>query len=122
MHVGPRDAYAAYSAAWHELASAARDQLLERSWADDGTFFDPEVPNGLVGREALDAYIAETHAEMPGLVITETSELQMLGNRVRVTWVAHQDGQQTYTGTDFIEFADDGRIARLTMFYDSTPD
>jgi len=27
-----------------------------------------------------------------------------------------------YTGTDFIEFGDDGRVQQVTMFYDSTPD
>jgi len=30
------------------------------------------------------------------------------------------DAYATYTGTDFFEFGDDGRIARLAMFYDST--
>lgn len=55
-------------------------------WVQDGAFFDEETPGGLVGRDALNEYIVSTHEEMPGLVITETSEPQVLGNRLRVRW------------------------------------
>lgn len=34
---------------------------------------------------------------------------------------ARQDGRPVYTGTDFVEFDDEGRISRLTMFTDSGP-
>jgi hypothetical protein len=118
----PRAAYAAYSAAWSESEDPdARRRLLDRAWAQDGEFFDEETPEGLVGREALNDYIAGTHEEMPGLVVTETSEPEVLGNRLRVRWIARQDGTEMFTGTDFVEFADDGRVSRVTMFYDSTP-
>ena len=36
--------------------------------------------------------------------------------------LARQRHEDVYSGTDFIKFADDGRIARVTMFYDSTPE
>ncbi|MEP6759353.1 MAG: hypothetical protein ABJB55_09175 [Actinomycetota bacterium] len=67
------------------------------------------------------AHIANTRAEMPGLVVSETTEPEILGDRLRVSWVARQEGEQIYTGTDFVEFAEDGRISRLTMFYDAVP-
>ena len=115
--------YYAYSAAWNEPTDRERrNELLKQSWADDGAFFDEETPDGIVGRPALSAYIAATHEEMPGLVVAETSGPQVLGDRLRVGWVARQDGIEPYTGTDFVEFAGDGRIIRVTMFYDSTPD
>jgi hypothetical protein len=123
MSLEPISAYESYSAAWGETNdSAARKRFLERAWADDGAFFDEETPDGLVGREALSDYIAATHEEMPELVITETSQPQMLGGRLRVRWTAEQGGVHMYTGTDFLEFNVDGRISRLTMFYDSTPE
>jgi SnoaL-like domain len=119
----PIATYSAYSAAWSEKDDPdARKDLLDQAWAQDGAFFDEETPGGLVGRDALNEYIVSTHEEMPGLVITETSEPQVLGNRLRVRWVARQDGTQMYTGTDFVEFAEDGRVSRVTMFYDSTPE
>jgi hypothetical protein len=121
--LNPNAAYSAYSAAWNEKVDPdARKRLLEQAWSQDGAFFDEETPQGLVGREALSAYIAGTHEEMPGLVITETSEPQILGNRLRVPWAARQGDELIYTGTDFIEFAEDGRVSRVTMFYDSTPE
>ena len=76
----------------------------------------------MIGPEALSDYIAGTHAEMPGLVVTETSEPQILANRLRVRWVALQGDTEMYTATDFVEFAEDGHVSRVTIFYDSTPD
>lgn len=117
------DAYASYSAAWNEKEDAgARMALLERAWADNGEFFDEDTPQGLEGRDALSGYIASTHEELPGLVVAETSAPEILGNRLRVRWVARQSDRELFTGTDFVEFADDGRVSRVTMFYDSTPD
>ena len=122
MGLDPVAAYAAYSAAWREKVDAEeRNALLERAWSEVGVFFDEDTPEGLVGRDALSEYIFGTHEAMPGLVVTETSEPQILGDRLRVRWEARQGGTQKFTGTDFLEFADDGRISQLTMFYDSTP-
>ena len=43
----------------------------------------------------------------------------MLGVRGWYRWGAKlADGTQ-FSGIDFVEFADDGRIARLTNFYDA---
>ena len=122
MSAEPIEAYSAYSAAWREMDASARDELLQRAWSEKGEFVDPENLDGLIGREELSGYIADTHAEMPGLVVTETSDPEILGDRLRVKWIARQHGEETYTGTDFVEFDEDGRVSRLTMFYDSTPD
>jgi hypothetical protein len=114
----PIAAYQAYSAAWNERDASARAALLERAWAVDGRLFDDENAGGLVGRAALASSIDETHEAMPGLAVTETSDPEMLGDRLRVTWVALQDGVPTFTGSDFVEFDAEGRIARVTMFTD----
>jgi hypothetical protein len=115
--------FKAYADAWSsDLERDDRRKLLQRSWAPTGSLFDPETPGGLIGIEALLDYIAATHQELPGLVVVDTSEPEVLGERLRVPWEARQDGVRLYTGTDFVEFAPDGRISRLTMFYDSTPD
>jgi hypothetical protein len=122
MSIDPIAAYEAYSAAWNELGLEARARLLERCWSPSGVLVDPDSPDGCVGTNALSEYISSAHAQMPGLAVAETSEPQALGGRVRVSWVATQGAAAVYTGTDFVEFAEDGRIARVTMFYDSTPD
>lgn len=123
MDLDPVVAYEMYAEAWsEELDAAARRNLLERSWSPSGSLFDPEMPGGVEGVDALVAYISDTHAEMPGLIVTETSEPEVLGNRLRIRWEARQNGAPMYTGTDFVEFAADGRVSRVTMFYDSAPE
>ena len=123
MAIDPMSAYRSYSDAWSGAKDGdARRALLEDAWSEDGVFVDPETPAGLIGREALIGYIAATHEAMPELVVTETSQPEILGQRLRVSWVATQSGKQMYTGTDFVEFDEAGRISRLTMFYDSAPD
>jgi hypothetical protein len=123
MKLEPLAAYNSYSAAWNEKDDPeARKKLLDQAWAPDGTLLDEENPDGLVGRAALNQYIAVSHEEMPGLVITETSKPQILGNRLRIRWEARQGDTPLYTGTDFVEFDDAGRVSRVTMFYDSAPD
>jgi len=51
-------------------------------------------------------------------VIATTRELAILGDRGWLQWSARSAAGSQSSGTDFIEFAADGRIARLTDFID----
>ncbi len=42
----------------------------------------------------------------------------MLDGRMLVRWVATQGDEQRYSGADVVEFGPDGRIVRVTNFYD----
>jgi SnoaL-like protein len=114
----PRDAYGAYSRAWNAEDPGERGALLGRVWADDAVYVDDEVPDGLVGRDALLGYIADSHAEMPGLVVSDTGAPKLLSGRMLVRWVATEGAEQKYSGTDVVEFGSDGRIVRVTNFYE----
>ena len=107
-----------YEAAWNETDADKRMSALESAWADDAVYVDDDVPDGLRGRDALSTFIAEEHKREPGLVITTTRELVILGDRGWLQWTAHSATGSQSSGTDFIEFAADGRIARLTDFID----
>ena len=109
----PEDAYALYSRAWNEPERTAA--LLDECWAPDGVYADDEVPDGVVGRAALAKLIAETHEALPGFRVWETSPTRMLAGRLCVTW-AQQGGDppEGFSGSDVIELAPDGRIARVT--------
>jgi hypothetical protein len=107
-----------YEAAWNETDADRRMLALELSWADDAVYVDDEVPDGLRGRDALSKFIAEEHEGEPGLVIMTTRELVILGDRGWLQWAARSSSGAQSSGTDFIEFATDGRIARLTDFID----
>jgi hypothetical protein len=109
----PDDAYALYSRAWNEPEQTRA--LLEQCWADDGIYADDETPDGVVGREALAELILSTHATLPGFRVWETSPTRMLAGRLCVTWTqAGGDPPEGFSGSDVIELAADGRIARVT--------
>ena len=109
----PVDAYERYVRAWNEPELAAA--LLAECWAEDGVYADDEVPEGVVGPAALAALIAASHDALPGFRVWETSPPRMLAGRLGATW--SQEGGNppaSLAGTDVIEFAADGRIARVT--------
>jgi hypothetical protein len=110
-----------YTAAWNETDPVQRMSELEQGWTDDAVYIDDDVPDGLVGPDALSTYIAEEHDGDPGLLITISRPLVVLGDRGWLQWVANSPGGAESSGTDFIEFAPDGRIARLTDFLDEAP-
>jgi len=107
-----------YDAVWAEHDAARRSDTLSEIWADDGFYVDPDVPEGVVGAQALSDFIAKSFGDMPGLAITATTELATLGDRAWYRWKATTRDGDNFEGTDFIEFAADGRIQRLTGFYD----
>ena len=109
----PEDAYALYSRAWNEPERALA--LLEECWAEDGVYADDEVPDGVVGRAAMADMIASTHESLPGFRVWETSPPRLLAGRLGLTWSQEGgDPKESLAGTDVIEFAPDGRIARVT--------
>jgi hypothetical protein len=109
----PEDAYELYERAWNEPAGALA--LLEECWAQDGVYADDEVPAGVVGRTALVDLIAATHEALPGFRVWGTSPPRLLAGRIGITWSGEGgDPQESSAGTDVIEFAPDGRIARVT--------
>ena len=119
MDLDPITAYKMYAEAWNEEHdSEARRKLLERSWSPTGSLFDPETPEGVQGMCV--EYISDTHDEIPDDRRRDLGA-RGSGKRLRVLWEARQNGRQLYTGTDFVEFAEDGRVSRVTMFYDSAP-
>ena len=108
-----------YDKAWACPEEEGRLAILGEIWSPDGLYFDPEVPEGIRGVRALAAFIGESFAELPGLTITATSELVVLGDRGWYSWTATTSAGESFDGIDFVEFAPDGRIARLTNFYDA---
>jgi hypothetical protein len=109
----PEDAYELYVRAWNEPERA--DGILEECWAQDGVYADDEVPDGVVGRAALAELIVATHAALPGFRVWSTSPPRFLAGRIGVTWSGEGgEPRESQAGTDVIEFAADGRIARVT--------
>ena len=116
VDVDPMEAYRRYERAWNEPSNAAA--LLADAWAEDGIYADDEVPDGLVGSDALVAFIQDSHEAMPGFRVWSTSAPRMLAGRIGVAWRATDAAGAESAGTDVIEFGPDGRIARVTDVLD----
>ena len=74
----------AYVAAWTETDEGKRGALLEKSWAENGTYTDPTVE--VVGREALVQHIGSIHQRFAGHRILLTSGIDEHHARLRFTW------------------------------------
>ncbi len=108
-----------YDEVWAEPDQAARLAVLSEIWAEDGVYVDPEVPDGVRGPAALSDLITTSLDEMPGLEIKATTALVLLGDRGWYRWEATTADGEAFDGIDFVEFDAEGRIERLTNFYDA---
>ena len=116
----PQQTVEAYATAWNEPDQGARRRLLERSWADDGTYTDPTAH--VEGRAALVEHIAGLHQQMPGARIVLTSRIDEHHGTLRFTWrLLGSDGSIATEGTDFGELASDGRLQQIVGFFGPPP-
>ena len=110
----------AYCEAWNAASDGERRTLLERSWADDGTYSDPRVD--LAGPDALFAHISRVQAGRPGSRIVMTSGLDLHHRVLRFTWkLVGPRGETVVEGIDFGELAADGRLRKIVGFFGPLP-
>jgi len=105
-----------YVEAWTETDEGKRRALLEKSWAEDGTYTDPTVE--VVGREALVQHIAGIHQRFVDCRILLTSRVDEHHDRLRFTWaMVNPKGSRVSEGIDFGEVGSDGLLIRITGFF-----
>ena len=115
-----RDVIEAYGAAWNEPEEQERRRLLERSWADDGTYTDPTAH--VARREALVRHIAGFQQQMPGSRVVLTSGVDEHHRMFRFTRrLVGPDGTPMFDGIDFGEVSADGRLQRIVGFFGPSP-
>ena len=117
MSIDPTVVLRLYDEAWTIPDYESRLEVLRKIWTDDGLYMDPDVPEGVSGPEALARVIDEQFEQYPGMSIVSSAP-DVLGNRAWFRWSATLGSGESFSGVDFVEFAPDGRIARLTGFYE----
>ena len=117
MTLDPTAALRLFDEAWALPDYESRLASLRTIWADDGLYLDPDVPEGVRGPEALATVIDAQLEQYPGMSIVSSAP-DVLGDRAWFRWSATLRTGESFTGVDFVEFAPDGRIARLTGFYE----
>ena len=111
------DPLTAYGAAWLAIDERSRLALLETAWADGAVYCDPV--DRVAGREALAAHIAATQAVLRGGRVAVTTEPVRHHDSAFFRWsMTDAEGAPVLSGFDVVQLDEDGRIARLTGFFD----
>ena len=110
-----------YLAAWNERDPVRRRDLVNRTWADTGTYADPHRHGE--GPAAIDAMIATAQARYPNYRMRLVSSIEAQNRYVRFGWAAGgaADAPLYLAGTDFFVLGDDGRVQSVAGFVDATP-
>jgi SnoaL-like domain len=113
-----KDTVEAYMAAWNEQDEAKRAKLLDKCWADAGTYTDPM--SDVAGREQLAAVVAGFHQQFPGAALAFTSGVDEHHGRIRFGWKM-TGGPQPLEGIDVGRLAGDGRLESIIGFWGANP-
>jgi hypothetical protein len=106
----------AYIDAWNEPQADKRRQILAQAMTEDGAYADPAKKTD--SRADLVECIGDALEKDPGRRIVRTSEVDAHNLVCRFNWRSVKaDGTQAPESVDFIEFATDGRIRRVTGFF-----
>ncbi|MCA1655538.1 MAG: nuclear transport factor 2 family protein [Pseudonocardiaceae bacterium] len=106
----------AYIDAWNEPQADKRSQILAQTMTDDSTYVDPAKRTD--SRADLSAIIGVALDKSPGRRIVRTSEVDAHNQVCRFNWqLVYADGTRGLESVDFVEFASDGRIRRVTGFF-----
>ena len=109
-----------YLACWNETDSTARRDLITKTWADDATYIDPLVDAR--GHDAIDAAIAATQGQFPGLVFALAGPVDTHHDVARFSWGLGVDGDEPLViGSDVASVSADGRLVRVVGFLDKVP-
>ena len=109
-----------YVAAWNEPDAATRLKILERCWAGDGAYVDPNVE--LRGRSALCEHISKVQAGRPGARLEMMSGVELHHHVVRFLWrLVRADGRAGETSLDVGEVDADGRLTKIVGFFGEPP-
>ena len=112
-----------YFQAWAESDEAARRSLLEKGWAEDGTYTDPTAH--VEGREALVQHIEafKSNEELKGFRIEQSTGIDLHHRSFRFGWeMKDPSGNVVTPGIDYGEFDSEGRITKIVGFFGPFPE
>ena len=93
-----------------------RAGVIADVWTDDGELVDPPLEGR--GHTELSALADAVLSAFPDHIFRRTSALDVHHGRGRYSWeLVAPTGAVGVSGVDFVEFADDGRVRRITGFF-----
>jgi hypothetical protein len=109
-----------YIESWNETDPGRRRALIDRLYAPDGGYTDPNV--ALRGRDEIEGFVADTQRRFPGYVFTVGGKVDGHHGQARFNWHATPPGgtKPAYVGFDVI-VTDDGQVREVYGFIDRVP-
>lgn len=108
-----------YISMWNETDAARRQDLIEQTWTETGSYVDPLMQ--AQGYAELDAMVQGVHTQFPGLQFRRTGEIDTHNDRVRFAWeLGPEDGPGLAGGVDF-GLIIGGRLQTISGFLDFAP-
>jgi len=103
-------------AAYGEPDSMRRRALLEAAWAPNGALTDPPL-DPATGHDQLDELFAIVQSHYPDHRFRRTTDVDVHHDFGRYGWeLIGPNGAVVFGGVDVVDFASDGRLARVVGF------
>ncbi len=109
-----RSTWATYQAAWEEVSSAERQDLLSKSVTDDCVYSDPT--GQATSRSELVNFIEQFRRAMPGASFKNHTFLDHHAQSI-ATWSLYLPGSEI-AGKSWAHFGEDGRITNVSGFFE----
>ena len=120
---------AAYTAAWGQNSEEDIRQALEACWTESSTYVSP-LTDEVRGVGGLAGLILDLPVMFPGAALGTTRPPDVHHDAACVPWrlcstapirTLGRDFGRALDGVDFVEFDPEGRIRRITAFFDFPP-
>ena len=111
-----RTIWATYQAAWEDVGSAERQDLLNKSVSDNCVYTDPQ--GQAHSRAELIAYIEGFRQAMPGYTFKNHTFLDHHAQSL-AGWILYDaNGAEVQPGSSWAHYGEDGRITKVSGFFD----
>jgi len=108
-----------YIDVWNETDAEKRRALIARTFTEGAHFVDPVQE--AEGRRAIEMLVEGVQTKFPGHRFRLAGAVDAFRDRVRFSWELAPEGGEVFVGgTDFGTVVD-GRLHRVTGFFDKLP-
>ncbi len=105
-----------YQSAWSDIGAEERRSLLAKSVAENCVYSDPT--DHCDGIDALITHIEGSHKKVPGARFRNDKFLDHHGQGLSDWTMFDGKGEVVATGTSYARFGADGRLIRMTGFFE----